>query len=100
MKEKPFFDSNIFIYAADKKSLFHNESVEIIKDSIEIGFFTSDLCFLEFYQVITDGRKTPRPLSPEKALLYIQKLWNTPEIDVLETDIFDIFDGKSHQDNL
>ena len=64
MKKKIFFDSNIFIYAADKKSLFHNESVEIIKDSIETGFFTSDLCFLEFYQVITDGRKTPRPLSP------------------------------------
>ncbi len=73
MKEKMFFDSNIFIYAADKKSLFYNESVEIIKDSVEIGFFTSDLCFLEFYQVITSGRKTPRPLSPEKALLYIQK---------------------------
>lgn len=100
MKEKPFFDSNIFVYAADKKSLFHNESVEIIKDCVEKGFFTADICFLEFYQVITDGRKTPRPLSPEETLLYIQKLWNTPEIHVLETDIFDLFEGKSHQDNL
>ena len=100
MKEKIFFDSNIFIYAADKKSLFHDESVEIIKDSVEIGFFTSDLCFLEFYQVITDGRKTPRPLSPEKALLYIQKLWSTPEIDVLEADILDAFEEKEHQNNL
>ena len=100
MKEKIFFDSNIFIYAADKKSLFHNESVKIIKDCVEKGFFTADICFLEFYQVITDGRKTPRPLSPEETLLYIQKLWNTPEIHVLETDIFDLFEGKSHQDNL
>jgi perosamine synthetase len=100
MKEKMFFDSNIFIYAADKKSLFHNESVEIIKDSVEVGFFTSDLCFLEFYQVITDGRKTPRPLSPEKALLYIQKLWSTPEIDVLEADILGAFEEKEHQNNL
>ena len=100
MKKKIFFDSNIFIYAADKKSLFHNESVKIIKDSVEIGFFTSDLCFLEFYQVITDGRKTPRPLSPEKALLYIQKLWSTPEIDVLEADILGAFEEKEHQNNL
>lgn len=100
MKEKIFFDSNIFIYAADKKSLFHDESVEIIKDFVEIGFFTSDLCFLEFYQVITDGRKTPRPLSPEKAFLYIQKLWSTPEIDVLEADILGAFEEKEHQNNL
>jgi len=100
MKKKIFFDSNIFIYAADKESLFHDESVEIIKDSIEIGFFTSDLCFLEFYQVITDGRKTPMPLSPGKALLYIQKLWSTPEIDVLEADILGAFEEKEHQNNL
>ena len=100
MKEKIFFDSNIFVYAADKKSLFHDESVEIIKDSVEIGFFTSDLCFLEFYQVITDGRKTPRPLSPEKALSYIQKLWSTPEIDVLEANILGAFEEKQHQNNL
>lgn len=100
MKEKIFFDSNIFIYAADKKSLFHDESVEIIKDFVEIGFFTSHLCFLEFYQVVTDGRKTPRPLSPEKALLYIQKLWSTPEIDVLEADMLGAFEEKEHQNNL
>ena len=100
MKKKIFFDSNIFIYAADKKSLFHDESVEIIKDSVKTGFFTSDLCLLEFYQVITDGRKTPRPLSPEKALLYIQKLWSTPEIDVLEADILGAFEEKEHQNNL
>ena len=65
MKEKIFFDSNIFIYAADKKSLFHNESVEIIKDSVETGFFTSDLCFLEFYQVITDTKHCVVQLQPE-----------------------------------
>ena len=100
MKEKPFFDSNIFIYAADKKSLFHNESVGSIKDSVEKGFFTADICFLEFYQVITDGRKTPVPCSPEEALLYIQKLWNTPEIDVLEADILGAFEEKEHQNNL
>ena len=100
MKEKIFFDSNIFIYAVDKKSLFHDESVEIIKDSVEKGFFTADICFLEFYQVITDGRKTPRPLSPEKALLYIQKLWSTPEIDVLEADMLGAFEEKEHQNNL
>ena len=48
MKEKIFFDSNIFIYAADKKSLFHDESVEIIKDSIEIGFLRPIYVSLNF----------------------------------------------------
>ena len=83
MKEKMFIDSNIFIYAADKEALFYDESVGILRDSIRAGLYTSDLCFLEFYQVITDGRKTPNPLPPQDALLYIEKLWNTPEIDVL-----------------
>jgi len=100
MKKKIFFDSNIFIYAADKKSLFHDESVKIIKDSVETGFFTSDLCLLEFYQVITDGRKTHMPLSPEEAFTYIQKLSSTPEIDILEADILGAFEEKEHQNNL
>ena len=100
MNEKTFLDSNIFIYAADKKSLFYDESLEIIKDSVETGFFTSDICFLEFYQVITDSRKIPVPCSPEEALLYIQKLWNTPEIDFLEADILGTFEEKEHQNNL
>ena len=97
MKEKMFFDSNIFIYAADKKSLFHDEAVDIIKEFIPKGISTSDLCFLEFFQVITNGRKTPDPLTPEQAVLYIQKLWDTPEIDVLEVDILGAFEETGHQ---
>ncbi|MBW1697348.1 MAG: UDP-4-amino-4,6-dideoxy-N-acetyl-beta-L-altrosamine transaminase [Deltaproteobacteria bacterium] len=98
MKEKIFFDSNIFIYAADKKSLFYDESIGIIKDYIQKGFCTCDLCFLEFYQVITDGRKTPKPLSPQDALRYVKKMWDTPEIDVLEVDILRTF--LEHQEDL
>lgn len=100
MKEKIFIDSNIFIYAADKEALFYDESVGILRDSIQTGLYTSDLCFLEFYQVITDGRKTPNPLPPQDALLYIEKLWNTPEIDVLEADILAAFLEEEYQENL
>jgi UDP-4-amino-4,6-dideoxy-N-acetyl-beta-L-altrosamine transaminase len=100
MKEKLFIDSNIFIYAADKEALFYDESVGILRDSIQTGLYTSDLCILEFYQVITDGRKTPNPLPPQDALLYVEKLWNTPEIDVFEADILAAFLEEEHQENL
>lgn len=100
MKEKIFFDSNIFIYAADNESLFYTESVGIIKDFVQTGLFTCDLCLLEFYQVITDGRKTPNPLSPQKAIIYIDKMWNTPEIDVLNAHILDTLSEQEHQGNL
>ena len=100
MKEKMFFDSNIFIYAADKESLFYAESVGILKDGLQTGLATCDLCFLEFYQVITDGRKTPNPLLPQDALTYVKKLWNTPEIDVLEVDILTAFLEEENREEL
>jgi predicted nucleic acid-binding protein len=100
MKETIFFDSNIFIYAADKESLFYAESVGILKDGLQTGLSTCDLCFLEFYQVITDGRKTPNPLPPQDALTYIKKLWNTPEIDVFEVDIPTTFLEQKNQEEL
>ena len=100
MIEKIFFDSDIFINAADTESLFYGQSVEIIEAAVERGFFTADLCLFQFYRVITDGRKTPIPLSPEKASLFIEKLWNTPEIDVIETDMFGTFQEAEHRKNL
>ena len=74
----------------------YNESVGILRDAIQTGLYTSDLCLLEFYQVITDGRKTPNPLPPQDALLYVEKLWNTPEIEVFEADILAAFVEEEH----
>ncbi len=85
MSDELFLDSNLFIYAADKKSLYHEESVSFIKNNIRNGFYTADICLVEFFQVITDGRKTRNPLSPEQAVRYVKHLCDTPEIEVLET---------------
>ncbi|RJP85534.1 MAG: UDP-4-amino-4,6-dideoxy-N-acetyl-beta-L-altrosamine transaminase [Desulfobacteraceae bacterium] len=100
MTDKLFLDSNLFIYAADKKSLYHDASVSFIKDHIRNGFFTADICLVEFYQVITDGRKTRNPLSPEQAVVFIQKLCDAPEIEVLETSLTDVFNEKVSQNHI
>jgi hypothetical protein len=45
----------------------------------------SDLNLIEFFQVITDGRKTSDPFSHEEALTYIKKLVEVPVEHILKT---------------
>ena len=86
MNNNVFLDSNVFIYAADKNSLYYKEAVDFIRESLKTGLYTADVCIIEFFQVITDGRKTPKPFVPTEAILYIRKMLNTPDITILGTD--------------
>jgi predicted nucleic acid-binding protein len=82
---KPLLDSNILIYAANGDSPFYKKAVEVIRKYLHTGFFLSDLNLIEFFQVVTDGRKTPEPFSPKEAFTYIKKLVAVPEVHVLRT---------------
>ena len=86
MNNNFFLDSNVFIYAADKNSLYYKGAVDFIRESLKTGLYTADVCIIEFFQVITDGRKTPKPFVPTEAILYIRKMLNTPDITILGTD--------------
>jgi len=85
MQFKPLLDSNIFIYAANEDSGFFTEAVKVIEENAFTGFFITDLNLIEFFQVITDGRKTISPYSTEDALAYIRKLVRIPGVQVLKT---------------
>lgn len=84
-ESKPLLDSNILIYAANVDSSFYEKAVEVIERYLRVGFFLSDLNLIEFFQVITDGRKTPDPFSPDEAFTYIKMLVAVPEVHVLKT---------------
>ena len=86
MNNNVFLDSNVFIYAADKNSLYYKEAVDFIRESLKTGLYTADVCIMEFFQVITDGKKTTKPFAPAEAILYIRKMLNTPDITILGTD--------------
>jgi len=66
---KTLIDSNILIYAYNLDSPFQKRAEEIIEDIYqgEINAYVADINLIEFYSVITDGRKVERPLSPEDA---------------------------------
>lgn len=66
---KTLIDSNILIYAYNLDSPFQKRAEEIIEDVYqgEINAYVADINLIEFYSVITDGRKVERPLSPEDA---------------------------------
>jgi len=88
MNSKPLLNSDIFIYAANKNSLFYKESLKIIEENLYTGFFVTDLNLIEIFQVITDGKKTSNPYSTQEALIYIHKLIKIPEVQILKTTPF------------
>jgi predicted nucleic acid-binding protein len=84
-ESKPLLDSNILIYAANSGSPFYKKAIEVIERYLCSGFFLSDMNLIEFFQVVTDIRKTPDPFSPEEAFTYIKKLVAVPGVHVLRT---------------
>lgn len=84
-RAEPLLDSNILIYATNVDSPFYKKSIEVITKYLRTGFFLSDLNLIEFFQVVTDIRKTPDPFLPEEAFTYIKKLTSVPEVHVLRT---------------
>lgn len=97
---KPLIDSNILIYAVDKESLYHEESVSVFRGYLQKGCYLADLSLVEFFQVITDGKKTPKPCSQEEASQYIKHYIGTPEIEVLKVNILDVLKNPKLTDNL
>ena len=97
---KPLIDSNILIYAVDKESLYHEESLSVFREYLQKGCYLADFSLIEFFQVITDGKKTPKPCSPEEASQYIKHFINTPEIEVLELKILNILNNPKLTDDL
>jgi len=97
---KPLLDSNIFLYAANRDSLFHKEAMGVIETYIRSGFYLTDLNLIEFYQVVTDGRKTKNPFEPAVALDYILKLIQVSNIQVIQASSFGniICDSRSVKD--
>ena len=74
-------DTNILIYAHDRSSVFADKSVELLSRLRDGGRVAiASLSLLEFFAVMTDGRKIRRPLSPEEASDIIK--------DFLEADEF------------
>ena len=77
-------DTNILLYAHDRSSPFLEPAKQFIASACEEGIIgIADLSLLEFYSVITDGRKIPEPLSPSDASEIVD--------DILSADEFQVF---------
>ncbi len=85
MIDKPVLDSNILIYSANADSLFYEQAYKVIEHYAQEGFWVTDINLVEFFQVVTDGRKTSQPFSPAQATEYINKLVRMPEAGVLKS---------------
>lgn len=83
----PIIDSNVIIYAVDRDSLYHAESVSILQKSLSKKCFLPDIALIEFFQVITDGKKVPKACTTEEAVQYIRHFLMTPEIEILQVNI-------------
>ncbi len=83
--DAPLIDSNILLYSANLDSPFHHKAVEILSQYTRSGLYVADINLIEFFQVITDGRKTAHPFSSEKASEFIKKLVDIPDVSVLKT---------------
>lgn len=77
-------DTNILLYAHDRSSPLFESAGEFIANACEEGIIgLTDLSLLEFYSVITDGRKISEPLLPSEAAEIVE--------DILSADEFEIF---------
>jgi len=76
-------DTNVLVYASDKASPFHEKAKKLFGSLLESGgVAVTDLMLIEFYAVITDGRKVAAPLLPEKAGYAIERITRAKEFRV------------------
>jgi len=77
-------DTNILLYAHDRSSPLFEPAKQFIASTCEEGIVgLADLSLLEFYSVITDGRKIPEPLPPSEVAEIVE--------DILFADEFEVF---------
>lgn len=98
--EKSLFDSNILIYTVNADSPFHATALDLLERYTQSGFYVADINLIEFFQVVTDGRKTLHPFSTEQASEYIRKLVNIPQVSVLKVRSFHeiLQDDEAHEE--
>ncbi|MFN2343753.1 MAG: UDP-4-amino-4,6-dideoxy-N-acetyl-beta-L-altrosamine transaminase [Desulfonatronovibrio sp.] len=96
----PLVDSNILLYSANLDSPFYHKAVDILAHYTRSGLYVADINLIEFFQVITDGRKTACPFSPEKASEFIKKFVDIPDVCVLKTRTLHeiLFDHDLHEE--
>ena len=77
-------DTNILIYASDKGFHLHERAKALLRTLLgETNIALSDLTLLDFFSVVTDGRKVSNPLLPSEVTDIIH--------DILSADEFDVF---------
>lgn len=82
---KPVVDTNILVYAHNIDSPFFSSARGLLEELIAHGgFVVTSLILLEFFSVITNGRKIERPLSPKDALAVIEDLTESVCAAILE----------------
>ena len=76
-------DTNILLYAHDRSSPLFEPARQFIADLCEDGIISlADLSLLEFYSVMTDGRKMPGPLPPFEVAEIIEDLLSADEFEI------------------
>ena len=68
-------DTNILVYRADRDSVFHQASVNLIQQGLKgkIPLCVAPQNLTEFYAVITSPKRVTNPIMPAEARLEIQK---------------------------
>jgi len=81
-------DTNILLYAYDRSSTLFEQAIKFIARSCEEAQIAlADLSLLEFYSVITDGRKISDPLSPSEAADIIHDIQSADEFHVFCSNV-------------
>ena len=76
-------DTNILLYAYDRGSSLYDEAKALIRSLLgKNGIAISDLSLLEFFSVVTDGKKMSAPLIEEEAVRVIESIWSAEEFRV------------------
>ncbi len=90
-------DTNILLYAYDKcSSLFEPAKQFITKACKKDSICLADLSLLEFYSVVTDGRKIPNPFLTFEAAEIVEDILATDEFQVFYSDHLVIMKSLSY----
>lgn len=77
--EPTLFDSNVLVYAHNQDSPFHQECASLIKsvENNKIKGVLAQQNLLEFYSIVTDNRRTTKPLPPQIAQEIVYEYLNS-----------------------
>lgn len=75
-------DTNILVFAHNKKSPYHSQANRLVKDAFQLKFQAciAQQNLLEFFSVITDSRRIQKPLLPQTALRWLNAYLRSTKI--------------------